>query len=378
MAKSKWLIAVFLLLAVILAGWGITARVQKKHALGQLANDATIPVVSFVTAKKEPQSEEVILPGSVAPAFNATIYARTNGYLKKWYVDIGDHVSKGQVLAEIDSPEIDQQLLQAKADLMAAEANNKIAQTLAHRTRALLPSSAVSQQSSDQAASDANARASTVASNQANVQRLEQLVSFEEIRAPYDGIVTTRNTDIGHLINSGSNNGPELFQIADISWLRIYVQVPQSYAASITPKVVAELHFPEYPGRAFVAHLVNTAHALQPENRTLLVQLRIDNQKGELFPGGYTEVHFKIPPVNPGISIPASALLFRAEGLQVATLTPDRHVKLHDITQGRDFGTDVEILKGLEPNEPVILNPPAALVDGQKVRVSSQNSHKRS
>jgi len=353
-----------------LAVWGIGARLAAHRQLQHSADAAAVPSVVTVKADKAPDVEEIVLPGSVSPAYDATIYARTNGYLKAWHVDIGDHVRAGQVLAEIDSPEVDQQLLQARADLTGAQANSRIAGVLAHRTQALVGMSAVSQQETDQARSDASARASTVNSNQANVQRLEQLVGFEKIKSPFDGVVTARNTDIGRLIAAGDSSGPPLFRVADVSWLRVYVQVPQSYAAAIRPGVQVMLRFPEYPGRDFPARLLSTADALTADTRTLLVQLRIDNDKGELFPGGYVEVHFGVRAATEGVRIPANALLFRSEGQRVATVMPDGHVKLHTITAGRDFGTVLEVLKGIEPGDMVVINPPASLEDGERVELA--------
>lgn len=362
--------------ALSLAAWGIAARVHTDHGLQKTADDAAVPSVVTVRAHAAPASEEIVLPGSVSPAFDAALYARTNGYLKRWYVDIGDHVKAGQVLAEINSPEIDQQLLQARADLLAAKANSRVAGILAQRERALVPASAVSQQASDQATSDASARAANVASGEANVDRLEQLVSFEKIISPYDGVVTARNTDIGHLINAGSNNGPELFEVADVSWLRIFVQVPQTDAPFIQPGVDVTLHFPEYPGQVFLARLLSTARALDPMTRTLRTQLRIDNDRGLLFPGGYVEVHFKLHAPTRGVRVPANALLFRAEGLRVATLAPDGRVSLRSVTEGRDFGTEVEILTGVKAGETIIINPPAALTDGDHVKVLDTSDKK--
>ena len=235
------------------------------------------------------------MPGTVQAKFETPIYARTSGYVKHWYTDIGARVKAGTLLADIDSPEVDQQLRQAKADLITAEANNQIAQATAKRVHALLPTQSVSAQQDDEASSDAAAKFAAVSAAQANVARLEQLVSFERVVSPHDGVVIARETDVGNLINAGSGSGPELFRVADTRTLRIYVQVPQSYAALIKPGVTASLAFPEYPGRTFPAELARTANAIDPRARTLLVELESDNAKGELLPGGYTDVHFVLP-----------------------------------------------------------------------------------
>jgi RND family efflux transporter MFP subunit len=373
----RWGTRLFLLcgvaLAVGAASWGIWSRRDAEAALARTTDDAAVPTVAVAAAQPGPAEEEIVLPGTVQAEYDTPIYARTSGYVKRWQTDIGARVKAGDLLAEIDSPEVDQQLRQAKADLLTAEANNRVAQATARRVHALLPTQSVSAQQDDQASSDAAAKAALVASNEANVERLQQLVGFERVVAPYDGIVTARETDVGNLINAGSGSGPELFRVADTRKLRIYVQVPQSYAPGIKPGIAADLRFPEYPGRAFAAKLVRSADAIEPRARTLLVELEADNAKGELLPGGYTDVHFKLPVAERGVRISANALLFRAEGPGVATAGPDGHVVLHQITLGRDFGTFVEVLTGLEPGDAVVLNPPASLVTGAVVRVRSDD-----
>jgi RND family efflux transporter MFP subunit len=361
-----------LALAVGAAGWGILSRRDADAALARTTDAAALPTVATVVAQAGPAEEEIILPGTVQAEYDTPIYARASGYLKHWYTDIGTRVKAGDLLAEIDSPEVDQQLRQARADLLTAEANNRIAQATARRVHVLLPTHAVSAQQDDQASGDAAAKVAAVASAAANVARLEQLVGFEKVIAPYAGTVTARETDVGDLINAGSGTGRELFRVADTTRLRIYVQVPQSYAPSIKPGIPVALHFPEYPGRTFPAQLVRTADAIEPRSRTLLVELEADNAKGDLLPGGYTEVHFKRPVDDRGVRISASALLFRAEGLRVATVDPAGKVVLHKITLGRDFGTAVEVLTGIEPGGAVVLNPPASLTTGAVVHVMDE------
>ncbi|WP_266182039.1 efflux RND transporter periplasmic adaptor subunit [Dyella humicola] len=355
------------LLALAIAG--IWSRHEAEAAVIKSTEEASVPTVSVASAKPTPDQEDVVLPGTVQAKFDTPIYARTSGYIKHWYVDIGSKVKAGDLLADIDSPEVDRQLRQAEADLLTARANDRVAQATAKRVHALLPTESVSQQDEDQASSDAAAKAALVAASEANVDRLRQLVGFERVVAPYDGVVTTRKTDIGALIDAGSGNGPELFRVADLSKLRIYVQVPQNYAARIRPGVPVKLQFPEQPGRVFEAQLVRTANAIEPVSRTLLVELETDNAKGELFPGGYTDVHFTLPNTSHAVRVAANALLFQSEGLRVATAAPNGRVVLHAVTLGRDFGTEVEITTGLQPGDAVILNPPASLASGSSVRV---------
>jgi membrane fusion protein, multidrug efflux system len=372
--RSRFFVLGGLVLVVGLAGGGIWSRHDAEAALARSTEDAAVPTVAVAPAQPAPAEEEIVLPGTVQAEYDTPIYARTSGYVKRWYTDIGARVRAGELLAEIDSPEVDRQLRQARADLMTARANDRVAEATAQRVRALLPTESVSAQDDDQASSDAAAKAALVASNEANVERLEQLVGFERVVAPYDGIVTARETDVGNLINAGSGNGPELFRVADLRKLRIYVQVPQSYAPRIRPEVAADLRFPEYPGRAFDANLVRTANAIEPRARTLLVELEADNAKGELLPGGYTDVHFKLPGLDRGVRIAANALLFRAEGPRIATVDSNGHVSLHEITLGRDFGTVIEVATGLKAGDAVILNPPASLETGVSVRVRREDN----
>ena len=372
--RSSFFVLGGLVLVVGVAGGGIWSRHDAEAALARSTEEAAVPTVAVAPAQPAPAEEEIVLPGTVQAEYDTPIYARTSGYVKRWYTDIGARVRAGELLAEIDSPEVDRQLRQARADLLTARANDRVAEATAQRVRTLLPTESVSAQDDDQASSDAAAKAALVASNEANVERLEQLVGFERVVAPYDGIVTARETDVGNLINAGSGNGPELFRIADLRKLRIYVQVPQSYAPRIRPGVAVDLRFPEYPGRAFDANLVRTANAIEPRARTLLVELEADNAKGELLPGGYTDVHFKLPGLDRGVRVAANALLFRAEGPRIATVDSNGHVSLHEITLGRDFGTVIEVATGLKAGDAVILNPPASLETGASVRVRKEDN----
>jgi RND family efflux transporter MFP subunit len=360
-----------LILAIILGVWGEVSRVLARNALGKETADSAIPTVITVTAQPASGGEDLALPGSVQAFIEAPIYARTNGYLKRWYTDIGTPVVKGQLLAEIETPEIDQQLTQAQADLATAHANEALSNTTNERWRGLLATESVSKQDADEKAGDAAAKRAASQSAAANVARLRDLESFKRVAAPFTGVITARNTDIGALINAGQSAGTELFRIADTRKLRIYVRVPETYAATTRPGLDAELHFAEQPGKIFAAKTVRTSSALDPTLRTLQVELELDNSKGDVFPGAYAEVHFKLAANADTLRLPANTVLFRAAGLQVATVDGRQRVKLKSIVQGRDFGNSIEVLSGLEPNEPVILNPPDSVTDGLEVRVAA-------
>jgi RND family efflux transporter MFP subunit len=363
---------VAVVLVVLLAAWGIFSRIREQDKLQKETDDQAIPTVNVIQAKKSPDSEELVLPGNVQANYEAAVYARTSGYLKKWYTDIGTQVKAGQLLADIETPEVDDQLRQAEADLGTAEANSALADSTARRWKALQATDSVSKQETDEKIGDANAKAAMVASAKANLGRLRELEGFKHVVAPFDGVITARETDIGALINAGSGTGPELFRIADKTKLRIYIQVPQNYAPVVAPGTVVQLVFAEHPGRMFDARMVRTAEALDPSSRTLLVELEVDNAKGELLPGGLTEVHMKEPAGNPSVRLPASALMFRAEGLQVATVDGNNQAKLHTVTIGRDFGKEVEVLTGVEAGQSVILDPPDSLVSDEQVKIADR------
>jgi RND family efflux transporter MFP subunit len=364
---------VALVIALSLAAWGIFSRVSARATLAADTAELAIPTVSTVRPTPSTDAEELVLPGSVQAYNEAMIFARTNGYLRQWHTDIGTRVTKGQLLAEIDTPEIDQQLLQARADLATAQANFQLAHTTDQRWRALLSTNSVSHQAADSAAGDASAKKAALASAEANVARLSDLESFKHLAAPFDGVVTSRNTDIGALINAGQ--GSALFRVADTSKLRVYVLVPQLYAPNTTPGLHADLVFPERPGKTYPAQVVRTADALDPISRTLQVQLLVDNPSGELFPGAYSQVHFKIQRGTGRLSVPASAVLFRSTDLQVAVVGADNRVTLENITTGRDSGTSLEVLAGLSADADIIVNPSDSLETGARVRVLPQNSN---
>ena len=358
-------------IALILALWGEVSRVRARASLARESAEAAIPTVNIVVPNRTPLGEELVLPGTVQAYIEAPIYARTSGYLKDWRTDIGTEVTKGQLLGEIETPEVDQQLSQAEADLATARANEALSNTTNTRWKGLLSTESVSKQDADEKAGDAAAKKAAADSAAANVARLRELESFKRVVAPFSGVITARNTDIGALINAGQSAGSELFRIADMHKLRIYVHVPEIYAAVTRPGLDAELRFAEQPDKTFAAKTVRTSNALDPTLRTLEVELELDNANREVFPGAYAEVHFKLPASAESLRLPANTVLFRATGLQVATLDGRKRVKLKSIVQGRDFGTSIEILSGLGADETVILNPPDSLTDGLLVRVAA-------
>jgi len=364
---------ILLAVALSLGIWGEISRVLARSALGKETAEAAIPTVVTVTAERSTSGEDLILPGAVQAYIEAPIYARTSGYLRSWNTDIGTPVIKGQSLAEIDTPEVDQQLAQAQADLATARANEALSNTTNVRWQGLLATESVSKQDADEKSGDAAAKKAAADSAAANVARLRELESFKRVTAPFTGVITARNTDIGALINAGQSAGSELFRIADTRKLRIYVRVPEAYASVTKPGLEAELRFAEHPNRGFSAKTVRTSNALDPTLRTLQVELELDNAKGEIFPGAYAEVHFKLATGADTLRLPANTVLFRAAGLQVATVDDQQRVKLKNIVQGRDFGNIIEVLSGLEPNERVVLNPPDSISDGVQVRIAGKS-----
>ncbi len=360
-----------LVTALALAAWGEISRVMARDALRKEAARDAVPTVVTVTANRTSLGEDLVLPGTVQAFVEAPIYARTSGYLKTWYTDIGTPVKKGQLLAEIETPEVDQQYAQAQADLETARANESLSNSTNKRWQGLLSTESVSQQDADEKAGDAAAKKAALASAAANVARLRDLESFKRVVAPFDGVVTVRNTDIGALINAGQSSGSELFRVADTHKLRIYVQVPETYAAAAQPGLEADLRFAEQANKKYVAQTVRTANALDPTLRTLQVELQLDNTSHEVFPGAYAEVHFKLAGNAESLRLPASTVLFRAAGLQVATVDGTGHIKLKSIVQGRDFGSTIEVLSGIEANDRVVVNPPDSITDGVPVRVAA-------
>jgi len=369
---------ILLVVAVVLAIWGVASRVNSRNRLGDETAQEAVPVVLVQKPDSSPPSEDLVLPGNVQAFVEAPIFARTSGYLKTWYTDIGDAVKKGQLMAEVDTPEVDEQLRQARADLATAKANADLAHITDVRWKGLRANQAVSQQDADTRAGQAAASGAQAAAAQANVARLEELESFKRIVAPFDGVVTARNTDIGALIVAGQTSGNALFRVADTQKLRIYIDIPEPYAPKAKPGIEVELHFNEHPGKQYPATLVRTARALDPALRTLRVELQVDNTQGELFPGAYAEAHFKLPGSTSTYRIPATALIFRSQGLQIATVGPDNKAHLRSIIQGRDFGTSVEVLSGITSEDQIIINPPDSLADGGTVKLAPPRPSKSS
>ncbi len=363
-------IVLLLVVGAVIAIVGMLQRMHARKALAAETDSLAAPDVLLSNAKTGSPNAEIVLPGNMYAYVDSPIYARTNGYLSHWYFDIGAHVHKGQLLATISSPEVDQQLLQARADLATAESNAGYAKNTAKRYQDLLNQDAVSRQDTENFTTQAQSSNTTVKSQLANVQRLEQLTSFEKIYAPFNGVVTSRSIDNGQLIDQGA--AKELFHMAQTDVLRVYVNVPQVYSRDALPGAKAQLTFSEYPGRTFEGKLVRTAKSIDLSSRTLLVEVDVDNRKGELVPGAYTEVHMKVNRPVATVIIPVSALLFRKEGLRVATVQHEGGndiAKLVPITLGHDDGDTVQIVAGLEPNAPVITDPPDSILDGEKVHV---------
>jgi RND family efflux transporter MFP subunit len=365
--RFLWVLAI---VAIILAVGGIFSRLHTRSRLkDRTAQDAEVTVI-IVSPDINNGGDELVLPGTTQAFIESPIYARTSGYLRTWYTDIGAHVQKGQLLAEIETPEVDRQLSQAKADLATAQANLDLSETTNERWQSLLKTNSVSKQDADEKAGDAAAKKASRDSADENVRRLHELEGFKRLIAPFDGVVTARNTDIGNLINAGQSSGSELFRVSDTRKLRIYAQVPEAYSGATTVGLTAQLQFPEHPGKPYSAVVINTSHALDPSARTLQVELQLDNPNEEVLPGAYAEVHFKIPSKGATMRLPANVVLFRSQGLQVATVTAQNEVKLKSISQGRDFGKSIEILDGLDPQDRVIINPPDSVIDGLKVRIA--------
>jgi RND family efflux transporter MFP subunit len=371
-ARRWWIAVLAFVIVVAIVISGILPRINARAALEKETAEMAIPTVSVVTPKRGAPTQEVVLPANVQAYIDSPIYARTNGYLKRWYTDIGARVKAGQLIAEIETPEVDQQLRQSKADLATAEANLNLSQITATRYQDLLKTDSVSKQDTDNATGDLAAKQATVQSSQANVKRLEELQAFEKIYAPFDGVITARNTDIGALIDSGSSGGSrtELFHIAQPDKLRVYVSVPQVYSQAMKPGLSADLVLSEFPGRVFPGTLVRTAQAIDQSTRTLLVEIRVNNPTGTLFSGAYAEVHLKLQTATSAFILPVNTLLFRSEGLRVAAVTDGQHAELRPITLGHDFGSEVEVVAGLTGNEFIIANPPDSLVSGEEVRIA--------
>ena len=372
--RLKLIGGIALAAAMVTVAFGVINRVQADQRLRTWTDARAAPVVHVIRVMGDTDTGALVLPGAIQAFNDAPIHARVSVYLKQWYADIGTQVKAGQVLAEIDTPDLDQQLAQAKADLGTAVANEHLSQITAQRWAGLLAQDAVSRQDADNRNGDLEAKTALVASAQANVHRLEVLESFKHITAPFDGTVTTRSTDIGALISVGGVTDTPLFTVSDEKRLRIYVQVPQSYSADIKPGMTATFTVPEYPRRTFTAQLAATADAVTPTTGAQTIQLQIDNSDKALKPGDYAQVHFTLPADHGAIRAPASALMFRDTGMSVAVIGGDGRVVIKPVTIGRDLGATVEIASGLNPSDRIIDNPPDSLRPGDQVQVAANEA----
>lgn len=369
--KRSWLTTcVVLLVFGGIVVYGILTRLSTGNTVRAETAQMAVPSVSVISPQHTAPAQEIVLPGNVQPFISSPIYARTNGYVKNWYADIGAHVKKGKLLAVIETPEVDQQLAQSRSNLATAQANLKLAEITKTRYLGLLATHAVAQQDADNAEGTYNANKAIVDADQANVRQLETLQSFEKVYAPFDGIITARNTDIGQLINSGNtgNVKTDLFHVSQPGKLRVYVNVPEQYSKAAAPGLTANLTLAEFPGRQFQGKLVRTSNSINFTTRTLTAEIDVDNPSGELLTGAYTEVHLKVPGQTSSYLVPVSTLIFRSQGLQLAVVR-NGSVVLTPVTPGRDFGEQIEIVSGLKGNESVIVSPPDSIVSGQKVQI---------
>src|SRR5712672_362276 len=365
--------AAAVLLASAVVGYGFMTRAQSKQEVVQWTNTQAIPTVALAQLNPGGTHQTLTLPGNIQPFNRAAIFARVNGYVKSWDHDIGSSVKAGQVLATIDAPDLDQQLGQAKATLASVRANHQIASLTANRNNILLQKQIVAQQLADQTTADEKAKEAVVDANEANVRQLEAMQSFKTLAAPFDGVVTGRNVEIGMLINSGGSGQP-LFEVSDLHRVRIYVQVPQSFTAGLTVGMKATFEMPQYPGVQFEATLSHISKSINASSHSMQVELQADNAAGKFFGGSYCNVHFELP-VDPNlVKIPSTALVTGNQGTQVATLDSNDKVVLKNVQLGRDLGDSVEVLAGLSPADRIINNPPETLAAGDAVRVAQAAS----
>lgn len=369
----RWFLIAFIIFA-ILGIYAVSQRMNEHKALAQQTDQTAVPFVSVIHGTPIDADSEMVLPGSLKPYVESPIYARTSGYLKKWYKDIGSHVTKGEILAEIDTPEVDQELAQARADLVTSQANLSLSKLTATRYQDLIKTDSVSRQDLDNANGDYAAKQAMVQSSDANVKRLEELESFKRVYAPFTGIITQRNVDPGTLINAGNGGSAskEMFDLAQIDPMRVYVAVPQSYSPSIHTGLKACLTLTELGEKNFCGQVVRTANSIDPGTRTLLTEVDVPNPVGTLLPGAYAEVHFDVRVTAQRLSLPINAILFRPDGSMVAVVGSDNHINLKKITVGRDFGNSLEILEGITPQDRIVINPPDALAQGEEVSIAAQ------
>jgi membrane fusion protein, multidrug efflux system len=361
-------VAVIAVLLVVVTG--IRAREDASVKLREWTDDQAIPTVAVVLPDPKALNATIDLPGRLEAYYRAPIFARVNGYLKSWSVDIGAKVKAGEVIAEIEAPDLDQQLLQARADLASQVASAKLSEVTLARRKTLIASNFVSMQEIDERTADLSNKNAAVKAGQANVERLEALAGYKKITAPFDGVVTSRQTDVGALINSGGGSGPPMFVVSDIKKLRVYVEVPQNYVPSIKIGAQAILTMPDYPNRTFPATVEASSQAVNASTGTTQMQLALDNSSGELMPGGYASVRMSLARDNVPLHIPSSALIFNQHGLRVATVGPDDKILFKNVTIARDLGRDIELASGVMPDDRIIVAPPDGIADGDQVRVA--------
>jgi RND family efflux transporter MFP subunit len=370
--KSRLFLFLFfvVIVLVVLGAFTLLQRRSQYRALAKETETLAVPTVAVIHPTSEASEEGLVLPGSMQAYVESPIYARTNGYLKKWYRDIGSRVRKGELLADIDTPEVDQQLLQAKADMETSKANANLSKITANRYEELIKSDSVSKQEVDNAAGDLAAKQANVASAQANVHRLSELESFKHIYAPFSGVITRRNVDTGTLVNAGNGGATQLlFALAQTDPIRVYVNVPESAAPSIQAGLTANIELSQFPGRKFQGQVVRTSESIDPASRTLLTEVDVPNKTGELLPGGYAQVHLAVQITGERLQVPVNALLFRSEGLRAVLVDADHKLHLQPLTIGRDFGVTLEVLQGLRAADWIVLNPADSLEEGQHVNV---------
>ena len=361
------------LILVFVVVTGIRAREESGTKLREWTDDQAVPTVAVALPDAKITNATIDLPGRLEAYYRAPIFARVSGYLKSWTADIGARVKAGQVIAEIEAPDLDQQLLQARADLASQQASAKLSEATLNRRKTLIPSNFVSMQEIDERTADLSNKNAAVKAGQANVERLEALAGYKKITVPFDGIVTARDTDVGALINAGGGSGPAMFVISDISKLRVYVNVPQNYVPSIKIGAKAVIAVPEYPNRTFQATVEASAQSVDVNSGTTRMQLGLDNSKGELMPGGYASVRLTLERDSVPLSIPASALIFDRSGLRVATVGPDDKILFKKVTISRDLGRVIELASGLAPDDRIIVAPPDGISDGDQVRVAGKD-----
>jgi RND family efflux transporter MFP subunit len=368
-SAAKWTaLIVFVVVVALVVGSGIWQRIRAEESLVKVTEEASTSTVDVIHASLDATGNELVLPGNAQAYSDTPIYARTSGFLKAWNFDIGAHVRKGQLLVELEAPEVDKQLMQARANLATAQSNHDIATIIAKRDERLLKTNSISAQETENALAQATATKAIGEASAAEVARLEQMKAYQRIYAPFDGVITARNTDVGAVIDSGAGSAKELFHISKIDRLRVFVPVPEMWSRHARPGTKAELSLTEFPNRTFPCTLVRTSGSIETATRTLLTEFEVDNSSGELLPGSYVQVHLTLPASASALTVPANTLLFRAEGLRVGVVR-DGKTKLMPITVGRDFGTKVEVLSGVQADDSIILDPSDSLIDGLSVRV---------